>query len=52
MNYYAGFGVVFLFFIGFYIDGRLKTGYCFAITGMIIGLIYIGYEIWKILRKG
>jgi hypothetical protein len=51
MNYYAGFGVIFLFFTGLYFDQRLKTGYFFAFTGLIIGFIYIGYEIWKITRK-
>ena len=51
MNYYAGFGVIFLFFTGLYVDQRLKTGYLFAFIGLTIGFVYIGYEIWKVSRK-
>ena len=51
MNYYAGFGVIFLFFTGLYFDQKFHTGYFWAITGVVVGFIYICYEIWKIMRK-
>ena len=51
MNYYAGFGIVLLFLGGYYLDQHLHTGYFWAFAGLILGVVYIAYEIWKSLNK-
>jgi hypothetical protein len=51
MNYYAAFGMVFLFFGGMLLDNHYHTGIRYAMSGFILGIIYLAYEIWKAMRQ-
>ncbi len=51
MNYYAAFGIVFLFFGGLFLDQKFHTGYFWAFTGIVLGIIYVIYEIWKSMHN-
>lgn len=51
MNYYAAFGIAFLFLGGLYLDERFHTEFFWAFTGIILGIIYLIYETWKSLHK-
>ena len=51
MNYYAVFGVVIFFVIGYIIDQRIQTGYTCALIGLFLGISLVVYEVWKVLRK-
>lgn len=37
--------------LGYYIDRRRGGGYGFTLAGIFLGLFYIGYEIWKLVRQ-
>ncbi len=37
--------------IGYWIDQRKGTEY-WTLIGMFVGLLYCGYEAWKLLSKG
>ena len=50
MRPHVGFGIVFLFFVGLWIDQISHTGYVFAFAGVGIGILYLIYEIWKMTR--
>ncbi|MBF0489044.1 MAG: ATPase F0F1 [Candidatus Omnitrophica bacterium] len=51
MNYYAGFGIILLFFGGYYLDQNFHTGNLWAFVGLGLGVTYVAYEIWKSIRK-
>jgi hypothetical protein len=51
MNYYAAFGIVFLFLGGLYLDQSFQTGSVWSISGLILGIVYLAYEIWKAMIK-
>lgn len=36
--------------LGWYADRRRGGGELFTILGMFMGLIYCGYEVWKLVR--
>ncbi len=42
---------VFCFFVGFYVDQKLNSGYVWTLTGMGLGMVLIAYELWKLTRK-
>jgi hypothetical protein len=50
-NYYAGFGIVILALGGIYLDTRLQTGALWTMIGILLGIVYLAYEIWKSTLK-
>ncbi len=42
---------LFCFFVGYYADQKLGSGYVWTLTGMGAGVLLIVYELWKILRR-
>jgi len=43
-------GMVFFAGGGYLLDKNLGTGQAATLAGMFLGLIYIGYEIWKFVK--
>jgi len=43
-------GMIVFSFIGYKIDQKLG-GRAFTLIGMFLGLLYCGYEVWKIIRN-
>jgi len=41
-----------LSYIGYRIDRRRGGGTAFTLAGIFLGLIYGGYEVWKMVRSG
>ena len=42
---------LFCFFIGYYTDQKLGSGYRWTLVGMGAGTLMIVYELWKLLRR-
>jgi len=42
---------LFCFFVGYYADQKLGTGYSWTLVGMAAGTLIIVYELWKLLRR-
>ncbi|MDO8674928.1 MAG: AtpZ/AtpI family protein [Candidatus Omnitrophota bacterium] len=42
---------LFCFFVGYFADQKLGTGYTWTLTGVGAGTLLIVYELWKILRR-
>ena len=42
---------LFCFFVGYFADQKLATGYRWTLTGIGCGVLLIVYELWKILRN-
>ena len=38
-------------YLGFLIDKKRGGGSAFTLVGIFLGLIYIGYEVWKMIKK-
>ena len=36
---------------GYYIDQKQGGGYLFTLTGIFLGLVYGGYEMWKLIEE-
>jgi len=43
-------GMVIFSFIGYWIDRKTGGGVFWTICGMFLGLVYGGYEVWKVIR--
>ena len=37
--------------IGYYIDQKRPGGYFFTLIGIFLGLVYSGYELWKLIQE-
>jgi len=48
VNMAAGMGI--FTFIGFKIDEKRGGGTAWTMAGIFCGLLYCGYEVWKIIR--
>ena len=48
LNFAVGMAV--FSFIGFYIDQKRGNGIIFTILGIILGLAYGAYEVWKVIQ--
>ncbi len=44
-------GMAVFTFLGYYIDVRRGTGHFWTLCGMVLGLIYCAYEVWKVIRE-
>ena len=42
---------LFCFFVGYFVDQKMATGYRWTLTGVGAGVLLIVYELWKILRN-
>jgi len=42
---------LFCFFVGYFADQKLGSGYVWTLTGVGVGVLLIVYELWKILRR-
>ena len=42
---------LFCFFVGYYADYKLGTGYRWTLTGVGAGVLLIVSELWKIVRR-
>jgi F0F1-type ATP synthase assembly protein I len=43
-------GLVGLSLLGYYIDYRRGGGKAWTLGGFFVGLVYCGYEVWKLVR--
>lgn len=43
-------GMVLFTFIGNWVDQKLGDKHVWILVGMLLGLFYCGYEIWKLIR--
>lgn len=43
-------GMAFFAGIGYYADRRRGGGTAFTLAGVFLGLLYGGYEVWKVVR--
>lgn len=43
-------GMALFSFVGWYIDQKRGGGLLFTFFGMAMGLLYGGYEVWKVVR--
>ena len=37
--------------VGYYIDQKRSGGYFFTLIGIFLGLVYSGYELWKLIQE-
>ena len=44
-------GMAFFSLGGYYLDRKLQTGMVLTLSGVGLGLVYIGYEIWKFIKS-
>ena len=44
-------GMAFFSFLGYYIGQKRGEEQVWTLGGMFLGLIYCGYEVWKIVRR-
>ena len=42
-------GMAVFTFLGYWLDQRRGGGLLFTLIGMILGLVYGGYEVWKVI---
>lgn len=49
LNFAVGMGL--FSYIGYRIDQKRGGGGIFTLAGMFLGLVYGGYEVWKLLRQ-
>ena len=43
-------GLAFFTFAGYFADTRFNTGMIFTISGMLAGVLFAIYEIWKVIK--
>ena len=43
-------GMLFFSGIGYYVDHRRGDGQAWTLVGMFLGLLWCGYEVWKLVR--
>ena len=46
-----GGGIVFLSFLGYYLDQRFQTDHLYVLIGFGIGIVYTVYEIYKTIKS-
>ena len=44
-------GMVLFALAGWFLDKRFQSGHWWTLTGIVMGFVYVGYEIWKALRN-
>ena len=44
-------GMAFFTYIGYRID-QARGGHLWTLVGMFLGLLYCGFEVWKLVREG
>jgi len=44
-------GMAFFTIFGNWIDQKLGDKHVWIIVGLLFGLLYIGYEVWKLIRQ-
>lgn len=43
-------GMVIFTWLGWWVDGKRGGGSAWTLTGIFLGLLYGGYEVWKLVR--
>lgn len=51
LGYTMAAGMVVFTFLGYLLDSKLGKGHGATLTGMFLGLMYCGYEVWKLTKK-
>ncbi len=44
-------GMVIFAYLGYLIDQKTTKGQAWTLVGIFLGLVYCGYEVWKLVRK-
>ncbi|MBF0510853.1 MAG: AtpZ/AtpI family protein [Candidatus Omnitrophica bacterium] len=47
-----GCGIVFLTMLGWWLDQKCHTRFLWTMIGIVLGIVYCVYEVWKVLKKG
>jgi len=51
LGYTLAAGMIFFTVLGFYLDHRLDSGGIWTLFGVLLGFVYGGYEVWKVVRN-